>query len=211
MKQVATRFVFAIVLFVAAAFAWREGRRLGAEADARERLATLRFVGMDGAKARYWRGEYQRLTALPSPAGDRDPDPEMLLVAANAAYRNAQHDAGSRQAQVQQLDVLLQSYSSVLKSDRFVPDAAYNYEFVARLRETTGRGGKTSTAGSARAANPPEPRAVDLPTGPTLHGRPGGPPPGTKGEEFEIITPMEFGDRESQPEPNAGGRPLRKG
>ncbi len=209
MKQLTIGVMVALVFFAASAFAFREARRLRADADGRERLATLRHVGLDNAKSEYWRGEYDRVISVSAPA-DRDPDLERLLLSANAAFRKTQREAPPRQAQLQQLDAVLQSYASVLKSGPFVADAAYNYEFVARVREAISRG-KPPASSAARASGPSEPRAVDLPAGPTIHGRPGGPPPGTKGEEFEVIAPMEFGDREAQPEPNAGGKPLRKG
>jgi hypothetical protein len=96
----------------------------------------------------------------------------------------------------------------VLKNAGFSKDAAYNYEFVARLRDATAR--------SKPARQPSSPRATpaapdDLPAGPTIHGRPGEHPPDTRGDEFEVLTPMDYGEREAQPEPTPG-RPLpRKG
>jgi hypothetical protein len=51
----------------------------------------------------------------------------------------------------------------------------------------------------------------DLPAGPTIHGGPGGPPPDAKTEEFQIIMPMEYGDREAQPLATPGARRERKG
>ena len=105
---------------------------------------------------------------------------------------------------------MLQRYASALKSNRFVADAAYNYELIARMRESLGRSRATAPV-TAPASKSAATRASDLPPGPTIHGKPGGPPPGTTGEQFEILTPMEFGDRESQPEPTTGVRPLRKG
>ena len=90
-----------------------------------------------------------------------------------------------------------------------MPDAAYNYEYVVRLRESVARAKGAAAAQIAKA--PPVTPSTDLPVGPTIHGRPGGPPPETKGEEFEILTPMEYGDRESNPEPTTGVKPLRKG
>jgi hypothetical protein len=228
-KSLAGSIVMALVLLVLAAVAFTEARWLRREADTHERLATLRGVrvddggprrllpaaiaGKDGeealtlAKANYWRGGYDALTTLSSET-DREPDAEVLLLAANAAYRRTERERLPRQAQIEQLDAVLQAYGSALKASRFVADAAYNYEFVARMRESMGR------ARAAAAVPSPPPVAAhpsDLPPGVTIHGRPGGPPPGTKGEAFEILTPMEYGDRESQPEPNAGVRPLRKG
>ena len=229
MKSLAGRIVITLVLLLLAAIALTEARRLRHAADRHERLATLRGEGMDAdstrrllpaaiagtdgedtvsAKAEYWRGRYDALRSLPAET-DRDPDPEVLLVAANAAYRSAKRERLPRQAQLEELDAVLQAYASVLKASRFLPDAAYNYEFVARLRESLGR--SRSSAAAPSPAKSAAARSSDLPLGPTIHGPPGGPPPGTKGEQFEILTPMEFGDRESQPEPTTGVRPLRKG
>jgi protein-tyrosine-phosphatase len=172
------------------------------ETDSQDRAVSER------ATAAYWQARYDALTAGVEGI-DNDPDPEALLIMANAAFRNAQRAAQQpRPAQVQQLDLVLQAYATALKSPVFLADAAYNYEYVVRMREALARA--RGPAG-ASAAKPDAPRAGDLPAGPTIHGRPGGPPPSTKGEEFEILTPMEYGDREAQPEATPGVKPLRKG
>jgi hypothetical protein len=203
MKHVLAYVIVSVLLFVAAFFAWRASRSLDARADSHERFATLRFANVDDAVAEYWRGEYDRVAAASDTTADTSA--EGLLLRANASFRASQRAARSRQDQIQQLDAVLQNYATALKAPIFVPDAAYNYEYVARLRESLNK---------PRAATLPPPEvsaAGDLPGGPTIHGRPGGPPPSSKGEEFQIITPQEFGDRETQPEPNPGGKPLRKG
>ena len=51
----------------------------------------------------------------------------------------------------------------------------------------------------------------DLPAGPTIHGAPGAPPPDAKMEELQTIAPMEYGDREAQPEATPGAKRERKG
>jgi len=96
-----------------------------------------------------------------------------------------------------------------LKNSGFDRDAAYNYEYVARLRDAAARA-KPRPEPSSR---PPvrNPRPGEFPDGPTIHGRPGMHPPATKGEEFEVLTPMNFGDREAQPEPTPGMRLPKKG
>jgi hypothetical protein len=55
-----------------------------------------------------------------------------------------------------------------------------------------------------------EPPGVDLPGGPTLHGRPGGPPPDVSMDQFKTLTPMSFEERE-EADPGAGPLPRRKG
>lgn len=204
MKQSIPYVVIAIGLFIAAGFAWRESQSLSERADNHEHLATLRFAGVDDPVAQYWRRDFDRVATI-APAGEGDAGAQTLLVRANAAFRAGQRNARTRESQIQELDSVLQSYATVLKGPVYVPDAAYNFEYVARLRDGLSK---------PRAATLPPPdmsAAGDLPGGPTIHGRPGGPPPSTKGEEFQIITPMEYGDRETQPEPNPGGKPLRKG
>jgi hypothetical protein len=170
-----------------------------------ERLATLRYADVDHEVGGYWRGEYERLhNAGSTTAGD--PDPDTMLLRANAAFRASRQGKQTREEQMRQLDAVLQAYATVLKSPAFLPDAAFNYEYVARLRDGLGRPRAVALAPMSVA-----PSAGDLPGGPTIHGRPGGPPPATKGEDFEILTPMEYGDRETQPEPTPGVKPVRKG
>jgi hypothetical protein len=86
-------------------------------------------------------------------------------------------------------------------------EAAYNYEYVARLRDQMAR-----SQGKAKLTpSPTAERAGDLPGGPTIHGKPGMPPPEEKLEDLEILTPLEFGDREAQPEATPGAKRERKG
>ena len=203
MKHVIAYVIVAVLLFAAAVVAWRESQSLNARADNHARFATLRFADVNEPIAEYWRGQYDRVAEAPTSGADASA--ERLLLRANASFRASQRAARSRQDQIQQLDAVLQNYATALKAPVYLADAAYNYEYVARLRESL-------TRPRAATLPPPDMSAVgDLPGGPTIHGRPGGPPPTTKGEEFQIITPQEFGDRETQPEPNPGGKPLRKG
>jgi hypothetical protein len=216
MRTLIGRVVIALVLITTAFFARRQAAELGRDAETLERLATLRSDIADDASpssravASYWSGAYERLTTTPE-AAEREQDPRLMLLSANAAYRAAERATSTqpRSARVQQLDAVIQAYASALKAPLFMPDAAYNYEYVVRLREGIARArGNTVQPQAKAAATTP---SVDLPIGPTIHGRPGGPPPETKGEEFEIITPMEYGDREAQPLPTSGAKPIRKG
>jgi hypothetical protein len=238
-RSLATRILIAAACFVASTILWADARILERSARSHERLATLQYLAADDAEGRdmllsswlpspgapftseiasraaianYWTAAYDRLdsndvaTRRTSPEpGQGEVDPQLLLLTANAAFRQSQRALSSRDKQLQQLESVLQAYASVLKSGRFLADAAYNYEFVARLRDSIAQ--KTPRR-EPRGLTAP---AGDLPAGVTIHGEPGGPPPGTRGEEFQIIAPMEYGDRETQPEPNPGGRPIRKG
>lgn len=204
MRQTLSFVIIAAALFIAAWFAWRESQTLHARANAHERYATLKFDDVDEVVAQYWRGELDRLTRVAT-AGEGEVDAETMLVRANAVFRASQRAAKTREDQLQQLDAVLQTYANVLKAPVYLGDAAYNYEYIARVREGL------SKPRAAALQSPMAASGGDLPAGPTIHGRPGGPPPSSKGEEFQIITPMEYGDRETQPEANPGGKPLRKG
>jgi hypothetical protein len=53
--------------------------------------------------------------------------------------------------------------------------------------------------------------SVDLPAGPTIHGRPGGPPEGESMGDFKTVTPMRYDEREEQMDPGRGQKIQRKG
>lgn len=249
------RFAIALASLGLGAAVWSEARSARLLADGYERLATFRFdpaapapapladrvaarFGGRGdeperqrAMALYWLGRYDTLAAPENPAAaaadsaTTAADPDVLFVAANAAYRAMGPLAALNTTHVGRLDYALAGYAAVLKAEPDHADAAYNYEFVARVREIASRTAapappkpdSRSARQGVKPAEPPAPAAAprlaigDLPEGPTIHGRPGGPPPSTRGEDFQVITPMEYGERESQPEASPGGKLPRKG
>jgi hypothetical protein len=168
------------------------------------------------ATVAYWLGRYG---AVGADAGSSEADAAILLAAANAAYREAQRDTAVGPAAVQRLDGVLQAYASALKASprnadalasiALAKEAAYNYEYVARLRDEVARSPRGRIAKSP-AANGPV-MGGDLPAGATIHGGPGAPPPDAKMEELQTIMPMEYGDREAQPEATPGAKRERKG
>lgn len=237
-KTVIARLLIAVVLFASAWLSWSESRLTARVADARQRMATLQFQiddeltlaasvsdylpGEDGslsgdirrirATVAYWLGGYDEVMEETS----QELDPDVLLTAANAAFRSSERNRlAPQQEQVQRLDGVLQAYASVLKASPRHVEAAYNYEYVSRVRDQVASrvAGKTRPAMAAPARSPSTGlgQGGDLPVGNTIHGRPGGPPPEAKAEEFQVIAPMEYGDREAQPEATPGGKIQRKG
>ena len=168
------------------------------------------------ATVAYWLGRYAMVAA---DSGSGQADAAILLAAANAAFRDTYRELGSGPAAVQRLDGVLQAYASALKatsgtdalaSVALAKEAAYNYEFVARLRDQVARSqGKAARLAPITPAGPIF--GGDLPLGATVHGLPGAPPPEAKMEELRMIAPMEYGDREAQPEATPGVRRERKG
>ena len=167
------------------------------------------------AKVSYWRSEYRELTAV-SPlsggnASDASADPVVMLVAANAAFRATLNDTADRAATVDRLDRVIQAYGDVLRAQPANADASYNFEYVARFRDTFAKS-------KAPRVSKEQPRrvdgeldaSIDLPIGPTVHGRPGGPPQDLPMQQFRTVTPMRFEEREEL-EPGRGPKPKRRG
>jgi hypothetical protein len=241
MNTVITRMLIAVALAVAAWLSWSESKLAAQVADAKQDIATLDHDQLDAITPRaslsdYLPGERQRLSdevriakatvaywlgrygAVAADTTDGEADAAILLTAANAAYREAQRDPAMGPAAVQRLDAVLQAYASALKAagpswragaSAKAAEAAYNYEYVARIRDQVARSPQGRIAGSHTTSGPV--MGGDLPAGPTIHGGPGAPPPDAKMEELQTIAPMEYGDREAQPEATPGAKRERKG
>jgi hypothetical protein len=234
MKTTLVRLFIAAILGAGAWLSWSESRLAASVADAKQDIATLNHDNLDAlsparvisdylpgdrrhlsdeiriakATVAYWLGRYGAVAA-DTDAGLADAD--ILLAAANAAFREAQRDPATGPAAVQRLDGVLQAYASALKAAPKNADASYNYEFVARIRDQVARApqGKAAKIGPITPAKPMF--GGDLPLGSTIHGAPGAPPPDAKMEELQMIAPMEYGDREAQPEATPGAKRERKG
>ena len=240
MNTVISRMLIAVALAAAAWLSWSESQLAARVADAKQGIATLDHEQLDEltpqatfsdylpggrrllsddiriakATVAYWLGRYGAVAADTTGSAA---DAAILLTAANAAYREAQRDPAVGPAAVQRLDGVLQAYASALKasprnalplgSGVLAKEAAYNYEYVARIRDQVAR----SPQGRIPRAPAGPIMGGDLPAGSTIHGGAGAPPPDAKMEELQMIAPMEYGDREAQPEATPGGKRERKG
>jgi hypothetical protein len=212
MRTTLIRLAIAIVLAAGAWLSWSEAKLSAHRAEAARLMVTLQHTDIDrevdprnAATAAYWLGRYDEVTP---DTGDQAADAEVLLTAANAAFRGAQREPSTGSAAVQRLDGVLNAYAAALKASPRNGEAAYNYEFVARYRDQVAR---SQGKGLKPPASPATAMAGDLPAGPTIHGLPGAPPPDAKMEELQMLAPMEYGDREAQPEATPGGKRERKG
>ena len=233
MKTIISRMLIALVFALAAWFSRAESALAARVAEARQDMATLNHRELDtltperglsdylaGGERRglsdeirvvksavaYWLGRYGAVAADTSESAV---DAQILLTAANAAFRESQNDTVVGPAAVQRLDGVLQAYAAALKASPRNVEAAYNYEYVARLRDQVARSPQGRIAKTPASAGPV--MAGDLPAGPTIHGAPGAPPPDAKMEELQMIAPMEYGDREAQPEATPGAKRELKG
>ena len=153
----------------------------------------------DRAAANYWLGRYDALTLRRDSGGALvEHDPELLLFAANAAYRANELDPADRQTSIQRLQAIGTYYVDLLKSNPELFDAAYNYEFTARLRSALERPGRP-------------PAAADDRDQPSIHGHPGAPVKGAAPNKLNIIVPKSGDERTNSPEAGQGGQKGRKG
>ena len=214
MRTLAGGLIIGAVLIVAGVLALGEARRMERLGLEKERLATLQYqadepetasgslvdrfslpfssvqvASNQHAQFDYWRARYEALTPLTGSTGDApSTDPALLMIAANAMFRAAAPDTPAR-ASVDKLDTVMEAYGDALRADPANVDAAYNYEFVSRLRDTLAKGRPLVRA------RRPVPLSEDLPVGPTIHGRPGGPPDDTSMDAFKTFVPLQNDER----------------
>lgn len=194
MKAVAGVIILAIVLVTAGAVGLSEARLMRQMVIEQQRLSTLHYddeglpstsllnrlslpfastgsAETQRAALNYWQARYEVLTPLSGVTGERQAaDPSVLLIATNAAFRAAAPEFTNPKMAVEKLDAVIQAYGDVLRAEPNNIDAAYNYEYVSRFRDLVARARVPVQKGQLALS-------VDLPVGPTLHGRPGGPPP----------------------------------
>jgi hypothetical protein len=137
----------------------------------------------------------------------------VLLLAANAAFRTSQGDT-DRNIAVRRLDTVVKTYAEVLKNagdSATAADAAYNYEYAVRLRDNLARARGPAKLPAAASRTAAADTGDDLPHGPTVHGRPGGPPPAASMAQFKIVIPKRGEERKDDPQAGKGGAKIRKG
>jgi hypothetical protein len=235
MKTVAGRFVIAVLLFAAGAVSWAEAKVARRVADAYRRFATLHFdaddrigdarsvldrlplpmetIGTEVQRHRttvsYWRGEY---TALAAPVDASDPsaaDPTLMLTRTNASFRTSMGRLADT-AILERLDGIINNYADVLRSDPTAVDASFNYEYVVKFRDKLAKMRPRDRAAKGAPKTEDEILSPDLPSGPTIYGRPGGPPPDIPGGQFKTLAPMPYDERE-ETDPGRGAKPRRRG
>jgi hypothetical protein len=160
--------------------------------------------------ATYWQGEYGSLAPQRDAGGAiTEKDPEVLLFGANASFRQGQTDL-DRNLALRRLDGVVKTYAEVLKNNGALVDAAYNYEYAVRVRDSLQKA-KAIPPQKAAARAAAETVDSDLPAGPTVHGKPGGPPAAASMAQFKIVIPKRGEERKDDPQAGKGGAKVRKG
>lgn len=152
------------------------------------------------AALNYWRGEYDALKPEAADAGNAAGvgNVDLQLILANAAFRAGQATSKDRATTMQALDEAVGNYLSVLKSEDWNEDAAYNYEYLVRLRD--------EYAKNPRHA-PPPPRQEKN----SSNGQAGAPEATTDTRKFEIYVPLESTERTKAAEAGKATPNKRKG
>jgi hypothetical protein len=139
--------------------------------------------------ASYWRGDYQAVTE----------NADAKLLAANAAYRSMRKSGGSWQAVVGKMDSLIKQYAEILREDPGNAEAAFNYEYIVRLRQVI----------AARKSPVAAFDAMDQ--GLTIHGFAGAPPEDADMKKFKMIVPMRPDERLEAEKAGKGTTKVKKG
>ena len=169
------------------------------------------------AASEYWQARYDALAPQRDARGAAiEQQPAVLAMAANAAYRTGQRETGDRQAMLRRLDAAVKGYAELLKKAPNNVDAAYNYEYLVRLRETTS---KAKPVPPGKREDPTKllkqltglVMAGDLPEGRTVHGDPGSPPPNTDMTQFKMHIPIRPDERQGGSDAGQGKVKIRKG
>ena len=216
MRSVASLVIIVVLLVVTGTVLWFASQAEAKVAAAEYALVTLRYeraaeeldaargtgvldplvsrvgtAGTDSAIARYWSGDYEALAEADNEA--------LKLLAANAEYRMLRSTGGTYQSFVARLDSISKRYADILRTQPDNEDAAYNYEFVLRLRR------------AAMAAKQNIPGLDPAAGGITVHGVPGAPPQDSDAKKFKMIVPMMPDERQEAEEAGRAGRKIRKG
>jgi hypothetical protein len=169
--------------------------------------APLKEIKQRQAELQYWQGDYSSLVEIANTkpaAPDSETataDPELLLLAGNAAFRSTQRGPQDKATLLGKLDGVIHTYAEALRAGADRPDAAYNYELAVRIR--------SELAGGKRKGMPEGPGA-EMTAEANMHGDPGEPPKDMKVDQFQIRIPMDPKDFRSSQDQTAGTGQVRK-
>lgn len=207
--------IIIVVLVGAGAILWRASEQERRIAAAERDLVTLKYDDAASAAAQpggrlagllpmshasadaktlastagYWRGDYDAAIE----------NPDAKLLAANATYRKIRAAGGSWQAVVGRMDSLVKQYAEILREHPENTEAAFNYEYVVRLRAVIAQ------------RKLPVPPVDAKANGLTVHGFPGAPPEEADMKKFKMIVPMRPDERLEAEKAGKGTTKVRKG
>jgi hypothetical protein len=186
MTSLAGQLMLAGLLALVGAGLWTTANLDRGLADGAQELATLQYERASATireTALYWQGA---------------PGSRTALLAANDAYHATMEAGGTWQTVVAKLDEVVKQYAAVVREHPEDEDAAFNYEFVVRLRAGIAAGKRDIAANQGGS---------DV----TIHGVPGAPPEGSDMKTFKMIVPMQPDERREAEQAGRGAARVRKG
>jgi hypothetical protein len=152
------------------------------------------------AALHYWQKSYT--TILPQqtdPVGAVASDNTALqLIVADTVYRTGQAQSKDKETTMQALNAGINGYLVVLKNTARQEDAAFNYEYLIRLRDEVDKGKRKPGPGDAVLKGP--------------DGAAGAPPTlDSTMSDFKIYIPLESQERQDQGVAGKAGAGKRKG
>lgn len=149
------------------------------------------------AALKYWQRQYREIVSQqPDPVGSVASDNvDLQLLVADAVYRMGQAQATDRESLMMALDAGISGYQTVLKNAAPPEEAAYNYEYLVRLRNELDKGSRKLTKPGEKD---PE-------------GAAGAPPAVQNEREFKIYVPLEPDERKNEGEAGKAAPAKRKG
>jgi hypothetical protein len=160
------------------------------------RSTALNEVRARRAAVHYWQRNYAAIVpAQADPLGAVPAENlELQLIVANAVFRQARAEAQTPAAVLHALDAGIAAQLAVLKSSSRNEDAAFNYEYLLRLR-------------AAAAVKPEAGLGSDEEgTEKTTHGQPGGAPKQSDASDFKIHVPLDSKEFENEAEGQQAGK-----
>ena len=148
------------------------------------------------AAVHYWQRDYGAIVpAQADPIGALPPENvDLQFIVANAVFRHARAQAQTPAANMQAIDAGIAAQLAVLKNSLRNEDAAFNYEYLLRLRAAVALKPNVGRAGDEEG------------TEKTTHGQPGGAPKQSDPTDFKIHIPLESKEFENQAEGQQAGK-----
>ena len=149
------------------------------------------------AASKYWQRQYRGIVPQqPDPVGSVASDNvDLQLVVADALYRMGQAQATNRESLMMALETGINGYLTVLKNSAQREEAAYNYEYLVRLRDALDKGAFKPAKTKEKSPD----------------GASGAQPADQSEREFKIYVPLESDERKNQGEAGKVAPARRKG
>ena len=152
------------------------------------------------ASMQYWQKSYSAVIPQQTdPIGAVPADNTALqMIVANAVYRTGQAKSKDKATTMQALDAGINAYQAVLKNTTRQEDAAFNYEYLVRLRDEVDKGKRKPGPGDLVMKGPDG--AAGAP--PTLE---------STMSDFKIYIPLDSQERQDQGTAGKAAPAKRKG